>query len=81
MWVDGVLQPAEAPLFERAETHPQPQFTRARWTDLSGPWGFAYDDGDVGDQEDWSRSAAPYAALAAVAEFGIGKDVLIPPSP
>ncbi len=24
--------------------HPRPQLTRARWIDLGGAWGFAYDD-------------------------------------
>ncbi len=32
----------EAPL------HPTPRLTRQRWTDLSGPWQFCYDDGDEG---------------------------------
>ena len=59
-------QPTESPLFERAETHPRPQFTRARWTDLSGPWGFAYDDGDSGLTEDWPRSAAPFTRTIIV---------------
>ena len=35
--------------------HPRPQLTRPDWTDLSGPWGFAYDDGDVGLDERWSE--------------------------
>jgi hypothetical protein len=26
--------------------HPRPRFTRERWTDLSGPWQFTYDDAD-----------------------------------
>ncbi len=33
--------------------HPRPQLTRARWTDLCGPWAFAYDDADVGLSERW----------------------------
>ena len=33
--------------------HPRPQLTRPDWTDLSGPWGFAYDDADVGLDERW----------------------------
>lgn len=33
--------------------HPRPQLTRERWTDLCGPWQFAYDDGDVGRDERW----------------------------
>jgi len=36
-----------------AELHPRPQLTRDRWTDLSGPWRFAFDDGDVGRAQGW----------------------------
>ena len=34
--------------------HPRPHLTRARWTDLGGPWGFTYDDANVGLDEGWS---------------------------
>ena len=30
-----------------------PAAARARWIDLCGPWGFAYDDDDVGLDEGW----------------------------
>jgi beta-galactosidase/beta-glucuronidase len=33
--------------------HPRPQLARQRWTDLSGTWGFAYDDDGVGLDEGW----------------------------
>jgi hypothetical protein len=33
--------------------HPRPQMTRTDWTDLSGPWDFAYDDADVGVDRRW----------------------------
>lgn len=33
--------------------HPRPQFTRAHWLDLSGAWGFAYDDAGQGLDECW----------------------------
>jgi beta-galactosidase/beta-glucuronidase len=33
--------------------HPRPQLIRPGWTDLSGPWEFAYDDGDVGLDQHW----------------------------
>ncbi len=33
--------------------HPRPQLTRENWQDLSGTWGFAHDDGDVGVLERW----------------------------
>jgi hypothetical protein len=33
---------------------------RAGWTDLCGTWGFAFDDGDVGQAEGWERLEAPF---------------------
>ena len=33
--------------------HPRPQMIRPDWTDLSGPWEFAYDDADVGLDGRW----------------------------
>jgi beta-galactosidase/beta-glucuronidase len=49
-----------------AAAHPRPQRTRPRWTDLGGPWGFAYDDGDVGLREGWQEGAAPFARTIVV---------------
>jgi beta-galactosidase/beta-glucuronidase len=42
---------------ENSELHPRPQLARQRWTDLSGPWAFAFDDGDVGLAEGWPHRA------------------------
>jgi beta-galactosidase/beta-glucuronidase len=33
--------------------HPTPQFRRRHWLDLTGPWGFAYDDANVGLDQGW----------------------------
>ena len=35
--------------------YPRPQMVRDQWTDLNGPWDFAYDDEDRGVQEGWYR--------------------------
>jgi beta-galactosidase/beta-glucuronidase len=35
------------------EAHPRPQFTREQWIDLNGPWGFAYDDTNIGLSQEW----------------------------
>ncbi len=35
--------------------HPRPQLLRERWTDLSGAWGFAHDDADLGLAAGWPR--------------------------
>lgn len=32
---------------------PQPQFERADWLNLNGPWSFAFDDADAGLREAW----------------------------
>lgn len=37
--------------------HPRPLLTRDRWTDLSGPWGFAFDDADAGMAAGWFERA------------------------
>ena len=36
-----------------APLHPRPRLTREHWVDLNGPWGFAYDDADVGLDQRW----------------------------
>ncbi len=46
--------------------HPRPQLTRARWVDLSGPWGFAHDDSDVGVAERWFERVDPFARTITV---------------
>jgi len=45
----------EQPMTEGSDMnlHPRPRLTRARWTDLSGPWQFAYDDADAGLDGRW----------------------------
>lgn len=45
----GAQSPAALPRPE----FPQPQFERADWLNLNGPWRFAFDDGDAGMREAW----------------------------
>ena len=45
---------------DRSDLHPRPQLARNRWIDLGGPWGFAYDDNDVGLDECWFERADPF---------------------
>lgn len=40
--------------------HPRPQLRRAEWQDLSGPWGFAFDDEERGVSERWFERADPF---------------------
>ncbi|MFC4596663.1 glycoside hydrolase family 2 protein [Cohnella hongkongensis] len=35
------------------QEHPRPQFERADWMNLNGEWEFEFDDGRVGDREQW----------------------------
>jgi beta-galactosidase/beta-glucuronidase len=38
-------------------TRPRPQLVRKDWADLSGPWGFAFDDEDAGRAAHWEARA------------------------
>src|SRR3954447_19274585 len=40
--------------------HPSPQRRRSGWLDLTGPWGFAFDDAATGEAEGWHEDAAPF---------------------
>ncbi|HEX2142163.1 MAG TPA: glycoside hydrolase family 2, partial [Candidatus Limnocylindria bacterium] len=40
--------------------HPRPQLVRSDWSDLSGQWGFAHDDDDVGLTDGWYESDKPF---------------------
>lgn len=46
--------------------YPRPQLVRAAWRDLSGPWGFAYDDADEGRDLGWTTSAAAFPLTITV---------------
>jgi len=37
--------------------YPRPQFRRRDWTNLNGPWRFAFDDADAGLAENWQNGA------------------------
>jgi beta-galactosidase/beta-glucuronidase len=41
---------------EQDGTYPRPQLVRPAWADLSGPWSFAFDDGDIGIAEHWAAN-------------------------
>ena len=46
--------------------HPFPQRRRSGWLDLTGPWGFAYDDADVGQVRGWAEDSAPFQRVIQV---------------
>ena len=41
--------------------HPRPDFERAEWQNLNGPWQFQFDGQDVGESQGWSRTGLPAA--------------------
>ncbi|MEX2303839.1 MAG: sugar-binding domain-containing protein [Bryobacterales bacterium] len=56
----GCSSPEAVPEIPRPE-HPRPQFSRADWVTLNGPWEFRFDDLDEGIAgEWWSPSAAGF---------------------
>jgi beta-galactosidase/beta-glucuronidase len=40
--------------------YPRPQLRRPEWTDLSGAWGFAFDDADRGTAAGWQHDATAF---------------------
>src|SRR5918911_5947 len=50
----------------RDAMHPRPQLTRARWIDLAGAWGFAYDDAGRGLDDGWPAREDVYARIITV---------------
>lgn len=47
-------------MYDLADTHPNPQFARRTWHDLTGPWLFAFDPDNVGRDHHWERGADPF---------------------
>lgn len=47
-------------MYDLADVHPNPQFARPSWHDLTGEWQFAFDPDDVGRDEHWETSADPF---------------------
>src|SRR5437763_497452 len=47
--------PLQTPLPE----HPRPDFERAEWQNLNGPWQFQFDGQDVGESRGWPRAGLP----------------------
>ena len=33
--------------------YPRPQFVRKNWTNLNGVWDFGFDDGNIGERDQW----------------------------
>ena len=51
----GVGQGVTIPLAE----HPRPDFERAEWQNLNGPWQFQFDGQDVGESRGWPDTGLP----------------------
>ena len=39
--------------------HPRPDFERAEWQSLNGPWRFAFDPSNEGERAGWPSGALP----------------------
>jgi len=51
---------------EQDLAYPRPQLRRDRWTDLAGPWEFAYDDDDVGLRDRWCERTDTFDRIIQV---------------
>jgi beta-galactosidase/beta-glucuronidase len=51
---------------EEGPLHPTPQHRRSNWQDLSGGWGYAVDDDDVGRHRGWATDEAPFSRIITV---------------
>ncbi len=47
-------------MYDLADKHPNPQFARANWHDLTGEWQFAFDPDDIGRDRHWESDAAAF---------------------
>src|SRR5262245_22317356 len=57
LWVGAALPPPrEIPLPE----HPRPDFERAAWVNLNGPWQFRFDSKDEGLKEAWQQGTRDF---------------------
>ena len=36
--------------------YPRPQFVREHWLNMNGEWDFRFDDGNIGEREQWFNS-------------------------
>jgi beta-galactosidase/beta-glucuronidase len=45
---------------QRDQIHPRPQLARPGWIDLCGTWGFAYDDDDIGIDNNWFENGGVF---------------------
>ena len=46
--------------------HPRPDFERAAWVNLNGPWAFQFDSLEVGMQEEWGAGHADFPRTITV---------------
>jgi len=51
----GQTRPVQAQETGPRPEHPRPDFRRAAWVNLNGPWAFEFDPEDVGEREEWFR--------------------------
>ena len=52
--------------------HPRPDFERAEWINLNGPWGFRFDATDAGERDGWPDDDASAFPLTIQVPFPWG---------
>src|SRR4051812_48947239 len=55
-WIGSGAAADSIPLPE----HPRPDFQRAEWLNLNGPWQFRFDEANAGLKEQWFDSKAAF---------------------
>src|SRR5688500_4779440 len=55
--------------------HPRPDFERADWLNLNGPWSFRFDPKDEGEQGGWSSADLRSFPLRITVPFPWGSEL------
>lgn len=59
-----IAHPAQAQVFDRENIplpeHPRPDFQRAQWTNLNGPWDFRFDAEKEGQKQEWFKGKVDF---------------------
>jgi len=65
-----IAHPAKAQVFDRDNIplpeHPRPDFQRAQWVNLNGPWQFRFDAQNVGQKQEWFKGKVDFGETIMV---------------
>lgn len=67
LWIGAVqaVEPSAAPAIPLPE-HPRPDFQRAEWLNLNGPWQFEFDLDNTGVDRKWFAASDPFSQTITV---------------